>query len=126
MADDSEWTENIDIFQSDPRSQSPQSATNPTERLQSPDNDEFELLEPRHSIDVEDTTDCASCSSVSVCSSVYEHEVVHGRRYHGYRRGLYPFPNDDVEQQREEIHHAMMLDIAVCFIQLSYRLEDLC
>lgn len=30
-----------------------------------------------------------------------------GRRYHRFREGRYNFPNDDVEQQREDMKHSM-------------------
>ncbi|KJZ70505.1 hypothetical protein HIM_10091 [Hirsutella minnesotensis 3608] len=56
-----------------------------------------------------------SCGeSTSISPSVYDNELVHGRRYHGYRKGRYPFPNDAQEQQREEMMHALMLEITVC------------
>lgn len=32
-----------------------------------------------------------------------------GRRYHAFREGTYVFPNDEVEQDRMDIHHEMML-----------------
>lgn len=55
-----------------------------------------------------------SCAeSTSVSPSVFEDEVAHGRRYHGYRKGRYPLPNDRREQQREEANHAMMLELTV-------------
>ncbi|KAK0628563.1 S-adenosyl-L-methionine-dependent methyltransferase [Bombardia bombarda] len=31
-----------------------------------------------------------------------------GRRYHRFREGRYNFPNDDIEQQREDMKHAMV------------------
>ena len=31
-----------------------------------------------------------------------------GRRYHRFREGTYNFPNDDVEQEREDMKHAMV------------------
>ncbi|KAG5928830.1 hypothetical protein E4U42_007943 [Claviceps africana] len=53
-----------------------------------------------------------SCGcSTSVTPSAYEDEVAHGRRYHGFRRGRYPLPNDDLEQRREETNHALMLEL---------------
>lgn len=55
-----------------------------------------------------------SCGcSTSVTPSAYEDEVAHGRRYHGFRRGRYPLPNDDLEQRREETNHALMLELTV-------------
>ncbi|KAH6984716.1 S-adenosyl-L-methionine-dependent methyltransferase [Ilyonectria sp. MPI-CAGE-AT-0026] len=58
--------------------------------------------------------DAASTSdrtdSTSVSSSIYEHSYQHGRRYHRYRHGRYPLPNDEAEQNREDMLHAMMLE----------------
>lgn len=46
----------------------------------------------------------SSCTSLS--SSVQRYEYKHGRRYHGYHAGSYPFPNDKREQDRlDMIHH---------------------
>jgi hypothetical protein len=33
-----------------------------------------------------------------------------GRRYHRFREGAYNFPNDESEQEREDMKHAMMLE----------------
>ena len=54
-----------------------------------------------------------STDSTSVSPSVYAHEYEHGRRYHGDRSGRYPLPNDFIEQQREDIWHALMLELTV-------------
>lgn len=32
-------------------------------------------------------------------------------RYHYYRDGKYPIPNDDVEQNREDMKHAMFMEL---------------
>lgn len=48
-------------------------------------------------------------SPPSVTSSVREHVYEGGLRYHAYRAGRYPFPNDDVEQNRDDMKHAMTL-----------------
>ncbi|KAI6784792.1 uncharacterized protein J7T54_007885 [Emericellopsis cladophorae] len=48
--------------------------------------------------------------SMSLLPSLYEHSYAHGRRYHRYRHGRYPIPNDEDEQSREEMLHAMMLE----------------
>lgn len=68
-------------------------------------------------IDLDDTdddsdSDSSSCST-SLVYNACDHEFMHGRRYHGYKRGRYPFPNDTVEQQREEVTHALMLMLTV-------------
>lgn len=58
-----------------------------------------------------------SCGcSTSVTPSAYEDEVAYGRRYHGFRKGRYPLPNDDLEQRREETNHALMLELTVCVL----------
>ncbi|VTT57537.1 unnamed protein product [Fusarium fujikuroi] len=49
-------------------------------------------------------------SSTSISSSILEHSYQNGRRYHRYRHGRYPLPNDEAEQNREDMLHAMMLE----------------
>lgn len=53
-------------------------------------------------------SDTASSASTSVMSSVRDYMYENGRRYHRYREGAYNFPNDDVEQEREDMKHAMV------------------
>ncbi|KAH0491828.1 hypothetical protein TgHK011_003236 [Trichoderma gracile] len=48
--------------------------------------------------------------STSLGSSIYGHSYVNGRRYHRYRHGRYPIPNDEAEQNREDMLHTMMLE----------------
>jgi hypothetical protein len=48
--------------------------------------------------------------STSISSSILEHSFQNGRRYHRYRHGRYPIPNDEAEQNREDMLHAMMLE----------------
>ena len=55
----------------------------------------------------------ASSCTTSVSPSIYDFEYEHGRRYHAYRAGRYPLPNDQLEQQREDIEHAVMLELTV-------------
>ncbi|KAK1716500.1 S-adenosyl-L-methionine-dependent methyltransferase [Colletotrichum lupini] len=55
--------------------------------------------------------DVSSVESASVTSSVYSHEYDNGRRYHSYRHGRYPLPNDDEEQGRENMKHVMNLEL---------------
>ncbi|ETS00108.1 S-adenosyl-L-methionine-dependent methyltransferase [Trichoderma reesei RUT C-30] len=53
-------------------------------------------------------SDSASSASTSVMSSVRDYMYENGRRYHRFREGSYNFPNDDVEQEREDMKHAMV------------------
>ncbi|KAI0881385.1 S-adenosyl-L-methionine-dependent methyltransferase [Annulohypoxylon maeteangense] len=47
----------------------------------------------------------------SVSSSIYRHSYENGRRYHKYRYGTYPIPNDETEQNREDMKHVAMLEL---------------
>ncbi|KAL2019413.1 hypothetical protein VTK56DRAFT_9704 [Thermocarpiscus australiensis] len=46
---------------------------------------------------------------VPVTSSIWEHVYEGGLRYHAYRNGKYAFPNDEVEQNRDDMKHTMTL-----------------
>lgn len=52
-----------------------------------------------------------SAASTSLASSAREFIYENGRRYHSFRRGAYLFPNDDREQDREDLKHAMFLKL---------------
>jgi hypothetical protein len=43
--------------------------------------------------------------------SIYAHTYENGRRFHSFKNGRYPIPNDDQEQHREDMKHAMMLEM---------------
>ncbi len=45
----------------------------------------------------------------SMTSSVRDHVYEGGLRYHAYRAGKYAFPNDEAEQNRDDMKHAMTL-----------------
>ncbi|KAM7221204.1 S-adenosyl-L-methionine-dependent methyltransferase [Rhypophila decipiens] len=66
------------------------------------DADEFEAKE----IDASSFAD-----STSVTSSIYQHSYENGRRYHSYKNARYPIPNDDEEQNREDMKHALMMEL---------------
>ncbi|UKZ55351.1 hypothetical protein TrVGV298_009172 [Trichoderma virens] len=53
-------------------------------------------------------SDSATSASTSAMSSVRDYMYENGRRYHRFREGSYNFPNDDVEQEREDMKHAMV------------------
>lgn len=63
-------------------------------------------------------TDDASRASTSITSSVRDYAFENGRRYHKYREGQYQFPNDEPEQAREDMKHAMILNL--CGGRLHY------
>src|SRR3569833_3920933 len=47
----------------------------------------------------------------SVSSSIRAHVNEDGLRYHKYRDGRYPFPNDETEQNRDDMKQAMLLSL---------------
>ncbi|KAK4121743.1 S-adenosyl-L-methionine-dependent methyltransferase [Parathielavia appendiculata] len=47
----------------------------------------------------------------SLTSSVNGHVWEYGRRYHAFRYGRYPIPNDEEEYKRESIRHTMLKDL---------------
>ncbi|KAM0439780.1 hypothetical protein ACHAPT_000875 [Fusarium lateritium] len=53
-------------------------------------------------------SDSVTSASTSIGSSVRDYMYENGRRYHSFREGVYNFPNDDVEQEREDMKHAMV------------------
>ncbi|KAH8660840.1 S-adenosyl-L-methionine-dependent methyltransferase [Tricladium varicosporioides] len=56
-------------------------------------------------------TDSLGSASTSISSSVRDFTFENGRRYHRFREGRYNFPNDDSEQEREDMKHAMMVNL---------------
>lgn len=54
--------------------------------------------------------DNASTTSASLTSSIQNYKYENGRRYHAYREGNYPLPNDEPEQDRQDLlHHIFRL-----------------
>jgi hypothetical protein len=59
----------------------------------------------------EDSTygsEASSSYSASITSSIRDHVHENGLRYHAFKQDVnYPFPNDENEQNRDDIKHAM-------------------
>jgi SAM-dependent methyltransferase len=66
-----------------------------------PDHDDFDGY----------ATDGASGASTSISSSVRDFAFENNRRYHKFREGSYHFPNDDLEQAREDMKHCMIVNL---------------
>ncbi|QSS52071.1 methyltransferase [Histoplasma capsulatum var. duboisii H88] len=49
-----------------------------------------------------------SVYTASVTSSVTNYQRENGRRYHAYKEGRYLFPNDERENDRLDMHHALI------------------
>jgi hypothetical protein len=56
-------------------------------------------------------TDGNMSASTSLASTMYNYSFENGRRYHKFREGTYNFPNDDAEQEREDMKHAMVVNL---------------
>lgn len=56
-------------------------------------------------------TDSLGSASTSISSSIRDFAFENGRRYHKFREGSYNFPNDPSEQDREDMKHAMMVNL---------------
>ncbi|RDW66668.1 methyltransferase-containing protein [Coleophoma crateriformis] len=84
---------------------------------------EAAVLQAQNEIDVDSGADAQSVSdagyetdsigttSTSLASSYRNFAFENGRRYHRFREGSYNFPNDDLEQDREDLKHAMMMHL---------------
>ncbi|KAJ5279155.1 hypothetical protein N7478_004527 [Penicillium angulare] len=76
------------------------SQPNPHERIQVDTSDDDSLFDTRSLVG----------SNLSFASSVRDYCYENGRRYHAYRHGQYPFPNDEEEQDRLAlVHHLFKL-----------------
>ena len=53
--------------------------------------------------------DLAAFDSASITSSVLDYEYENGRRYHGWKAGSYPLPNDEKELDRIDLKHHITL-----------------
>ncbi|KAF6796452.1 O-methyltransferase [Colletotrichum sojae] len=63
-------------------------------------------------------TESATNATTSLESSVRDFLYENGRRYHRFREGRYNFPNDEMEQEREDMKHAMVK--LLCSQRLSF------
>jgi len=72
-------------------------------------------------------TDSLGSSSTSISSSVRDFAFENGRRYHKFREGSYNFPNDDSEQDREDMKHAMVINLCqrLHFAPIGERVQNI-
>ncbi|KAL2259355.1 hypothetical protein VTK26DRAFT_6992 [Humicola hyalothermophila] len=54
-------------------------------------------------------SDDVSAFTASITSSILDYPVENGRRYHAFRSGVYCLPNDELEQERLDMSHALMV-----------------
>jgi hypothetical protein len=74
--------------------------------------------EAQHDEDEGHFSDVTSSTTGSVSSSVRDYVFENNRRYHRYQEGRYLLPNDEPEQEREDMKHAMV--VSVCDGQLHF------
>lgn len=105
---------------------SPRAGSSPAEVAASPGSAPFVAdLIPEDTIEADDAasdagyeSDSASRASTSICSTVRDYEFENNRRYHRFQEGRYQFPNDEPEQEREDMKHAMIVHL--CQGKLHY------
>ncbi|CAI4213254.1 unnamed protein product [Parascedosporium putredinis] len=95
-----------------PTASAPGAAASPDWASRSPDPAIEAATEPPEEDEfLEQEYDASSTATTSVTSSVYAHTIEHGRRYRSFKNGRYPVPDDDIEQNREDMKHAMLLEL---------------
>jgi len=50
-------------------------------------------------------------TTTSLASILKQHTYERGLRYHAFQDGKYPFPNDENEQNRDDMKHAMIMEL---------------
>jgi len=106
-----------------PRSaRSPQNAPEATvAQVIQPENepDEAQIVEADDDQDSSYGSEASSSYSASVTSSIRNNILENGLRYHAFKQdAYYPFPNDENEQNRDDIKHAMT--VMLCGGKLHY------
>jgi hypothetical protein len=77
-----------------------------------------DIRRPEREYDEAYGSDTSSRASTSISSSVRDYTFENNRRYHKFREGRYHFPNDEPEQEREDMKHAMIVNL--CNGKLHY------
>ncbi|TAQ85201.1 hypothetical protein B7494_g6477 [Chlorociboria aeruginascens] len=100
----------------------PYSSLSPAEQAAQDLENNAAVQQAQEEIDIDSGTDAQSdagyetdsvggSASTSLTSGVRDYAFENGRRYHRFREGAYNFPNDDSEQDREDMKHAMMVNL---------------
>ncbi|EFX05306.1 methyltransferase type 12 [Grosmannia clavigera kw1407] len=72
---------------------------------------EHHILADDESTDEGLASEAASAGSTSLASSVRDYHFENSRRYHKFQQGLYQFPNDEPEQEREDMKHTVAIHL---------------
>lgn len=75
-------------------------------------------------------TDERTSASTSVASGVRDYVFENNRRYHRFQEGRYMMPNDEPEQEREDMKHAMIVSLCegklhVCPLENPQKILDI-
>ncbi|KAK3381141.1 methyltransferase domain-containing protein [Podospora didyma] len=117
----------------------------PKSAVGSGNGDELEASAVQNAIEADDTaddhvddsasdaayeSDMNSTGSTSVSSSVRDYVFENNRRYHKFQEGRYLLPNDDAEQEREDMKHAMCVSLCsgklhMCPLENPQKILDL-
>lgn len=81
----------------------PLSATSPQ--------DIIEAVEEDRDLAASDYENTTETDSMSMTSSKYDFPYENGRSYHSYRKGRYPLPNNDTEQNRDDMKHEILMEL---------------
>jgi hypothetical protein len=75
--------------------------------------DDRDTIEADPDLDQSDgyVSDSSSTASDSLASSVRDYVFENNRRYHKFKEGQYLLPNDEPEQEREDMKHAMIVHV---------------
>ncbi|KAL0933875.1 umta methyltransferase family protein [Colletotrichum truncatum] len=73
--------------------------------------DQLEADDASTTDDASSIQDGSSSYTASLSSSIVDYPMHYGRRYHAYRSGSYPIPNDEHEMERLEVVHAMTVKV---------------
>ena len=67
----------------------------------------MEPLQEAQQTDEKDSTfgEGLGSGTTSLASSILDYKYENGRRYHAFRDGEYPLPNDEMEQDRLDLMH---------------------
>ncbi|KIW10107.1 hypothetical protein PV08_11067 [Exophiala spinifera] len=84
-----------------------------------------EANEPSEDADSAYGGDELASYATSLSYSVTDYKYEHGRRYHSFREGIYNFPNDEEEQERQDIMHEVFLTAMGGHFYLAPLTEDL-
>ena len=68
-------------------------------------------MDPDDTEDAGYESDVVTRASTSISHSVRDYDFENSRRYHKFQEGRYQFPNDESEQEREDMKHAMIINL---------------